>query len=207
MTILRALLLNSIFGMALLAAELPPSSPGSGTSAASSQPQVFPDNSLYQLDSEWMDDSGHPMKFGALSGRPQVVSMFFSSCVFACPILTHDMKKIEAALPPELQGKIGFTLISIDPERDTAAKLAAFRQNRKLPRSWTLLRGSSDDVLELAALLGVKYKKESNGQYSHSNLITVLNSKGEIVFQKAGLNTDPNETAAAIQKAFDRNGS
>jgi len=53
-------------------------------------------------------------------------------------------------------------------------------------------------VLELAALLGVKYKASANGQFAHSNVITVLNAKGEIVHQQIGLNEDVSETAQTV---------
>ena len=49
--------------------------------------------------------------------------------------------------------------------------------------NWTLLRGAPNDVLELAALLGVKFKKDLGGQFAHSNIITVLDANGEVVLQ------------------------
>jgi protein SCO1 len=63
-----------------------------------------------------------------------------------------------------------------------------------------LLHGESDDVLELAALLGVKYKEEATGQFAHSNLITVLNADGEIVHQLVGLGQDINATVRELEK-------
>jgi protein SCO1/2 len=45
-------------------------------------------------------------------------------------------------------------------------------------------------VLELAALLNVKFKKDAQGQFLHSNVLTLLNAKGEIVSQQVGLNSD-----------------
>ncbi|MGV3774377.1 MAG: SCO family protein [Verrucomicrobiales bacterium] len=160
------------------------------------------DQSLFNLDSKWTTDAAKEVEISALGGRPQVVTMFFATCIYACPILAHDMKKIQAALPEDVRAKVGFTLITFDSERDTVEALAAFRKRHQLPENWNLLRGNTDDVLELAALLGVKFKKEANGQYAHSNLISVLNGNGEIVFQKVGLNVDPAETAKAAQDAL-----
>ena len=170
------------------------------TTLRSETPAEVSDTSLYQLDSFWTTDAAKKIKLGELGGRPQVITMFFASCIYACPILTHDMKKIEAALPEELRSEVGFALISIDSEGDTPEVLAAYRNRHGLPENWTLLRADPDDVLELGALLGVKFKKEANGQFAHSNIITVLNAGGEIVFQQPGLNTDPAPTVAAIRK-------
>ncbi|MGN6553679.1 MAG: SCO family protein [Verrucomicrobiota bacterium] len=152
-------------------------------------PATFTDKSLYQIDSIWTTDEAKPIRLGALRGKPQVVIMFFSSCQYTCPILVNDLKRIASALPEALRTNVGFTLISFDSERDTPEALHAMRIERDLPKAdWTLLRGEPDNVRELAALLGVNYRKDASGQFAHSNLITVLNAEGEIVFQQPGLN-------------------
>ena len=162
---------------------------------------TFSDRSIYQTESKWTTDAGKQIKLAELKGRPQVVLMFFASCQYACPILVHDLQKIEAALKPELRSRVGFTLVTIDPGRDTPAALANFRAMRVLPaKTWTLLHGESDDILELAALLGVKYKEEATGQFAHSNIITVLNADGEVVYQLVGLGQDINATVRELEK-------
>ena len=162
---------------------------------------IFSDKSLYQTESKWTTDANKQIKLADLKGRPQVVVMFFASCQYACPVLVHDLGRIEAALKPGLRGKVGFTLVSFDTRRDTPEALAKFRETRNLSAAdWTLLHGESDDVLELAALLGVKYKEEATGQFAHSNLITVLNAEGEIVHQLVGLGQDVNATVRELEK-------
>ncbi len=156
------------------------------------------DRSLFQLESSWTDDKSAEMKLGALGGRPLVITMFFAKCEYACPVLVHDMKKVQAALPADVRAKIGFVLVSFDPERDTPAALAAYRKIHELPANWTLLRGTPDDVLELAALLGVKFKKDARGQFAHSNMLTVLNAGGEVAHQQVGLNQAPDETVQLL---------
>ncbi|HEX5220973.1 MAG TPA: SCO family protein [Verrucomicrobiae bacterium] len=159
------------------------------------------DKSLYQTGSTWTTDANKKIKLADLKGRPQVVVMFFASCQYACPILVHDLTRIESALKPELRGKLGFTLVTFDTKRDTPEVLAKFREIRNLPAAnWTFLHGADDDVLELAALLGVKYKEEANGQFAHSNVITVLNADGEIVHQLVGLGQDINASVRELEK-------
>ncbi len=168
-------------------------------------PAAFTDKSLYQLDSLWTTDKNRQIKLTQLSGRPQVVAMFFANCQFACPIIVNDMKRIEAALPAELRVRVGFALVSFDSKRDTPAALADYRRAQKLPAErWALLRGRPDDVLELAALLGIKYKEDARGQFAHSNVITVLNAQGEIVHPQTGLNRDVCETVHFIQQVAAR---
>jgi protein SCO1/2 len=55
-------------------------------------------------------------------------------------------------------------------------------------------------VLDLAAILGVKFKKDAQEQFLHSNLITLLNARGEIAYQQTGLNQDATVTAGALNR-------
>lgn len=159
------------------------------------------DKSLYQTDATWTADTKKQIKLRDLGGRPQVVVMFFANCQFACPILVLDLKRIEAALPPDVRARVGFTLVSFDTKRDNPAMLAQYRRTHELAADrWTLLHGQADDVLELAMLLGLKFKEDVNGQFAHSNLITILNAQGEIVHQQIGLNQDNAETVRLLRQ-------
>jgi len=186
------------------ASELGTNTPVRSCCAAMETPGSVPaytDKSLYQVESTWTTDTGKAMKLGSLAGKPQVILMFFSKCTSACPILMNDLKRISAALTPQERTQVGFTMVSFDTDHDTPLALAEYRQTWDLPvRNWTLLSGRQDDVLELAALLGVKYKAAADGQFAHSNAITVLNAKGEIVHQQVGLNEDISETVQTLIK-------
>jgi protein SCO1/2 len=167
-------------------------------------PTNYTDKSLYQLDSVWTSDNGQRVRLGVLRGKPQVVAMFFASCQYTCPLTVNDMKNIAAALPENVRTNVGFTLISFDSRRDTPAALKTYRSEHELSnQNWTLLRGEPDDVRELAALLGVIYRQDANGDFAHSNLITLLNAEGEIVFQQPGVNVDPREIAGQIRKCVE----
>lgn len=163
----------------------------------------FSSNSIYQLDSKWTDQSGNKIELSKFNGKPVVLTMFFASCAYACPVLVNDMKRIEAKLPEHERKNYQFVLVSIDPEHDTPQLLKKYAETHGLdPANWTLLTGSKDDVRELAAVLGFKYKKDANGQYSHSNLINILNSDGEVIHQHTGLNQD---VTAAAEKLTEQN--
>ena len=160
---------------------------------------IFSDRSLYQLESKWTSDVGREVRLGVLHGKPQLVAMIFTSCEFACPIIVNDLKRIVAALPENARTNVGVLLISFDTVRDTPKKLGDFRERMELPvEGWTLLRGDAEDVRELAALLGVNYRKEARGQFAHSNKISLLNAKGDVAFQQSGLNIPTAEMVKRI---------
>ena len=127
--------------------------------------------------------------------------MFFASCEYACPVIVSDMQRLRAALPAEVRADTQFVLVSFDDVRDTPAALKAYRDRAHLDAGWTLLHGEPGDVQELAMLLGVKYKQEARGQFSHSNLITVLNAAGEIAHQRTGLQGEVLTAARAVRLA------
>ena len=158
--------------------------------------------SIYQLESVWTTAAEQPLRLGQLQGKVQVLAMVYTTCESACPIIVSLMQLIEAALPPELRSHVGFVLVTFDPARDTPAVLSAYSARMGLdPMSWLLLSGPPDDVLELATLLGIKYKRDQSGGFIHSNVITVLNKAGEIVHRHEGLQQDMASTLEAIRRA------
>lgn len=167
----------------------------------SAETAAFSTESLYQLEVGFTDDNGRPFTLGSLRGRPVVLTMFFATCGYACPLLLTDMQAIRAKLPADIRDQAALVLVSFDTVRDTPAALKKYRDDRHLDAQWTLLHGDDDAVRELAALLGVKFKQEADGQFAHSNLITVLNGEGEVVHQRNGLRGGLDETALAVAAA------
>jgi len=160
--------------------------------------QPLTQRSLYQHDAIFTNDAGRPVKLATLRGQPVIVAMFFASCEYACPVLVSDIQRTRELLAPEVRERTKVLLVTFDTQRDTPAALRAFRERFTLDDRWELLRGADTAVQDLAMLLGVKYKLDARGQYSHSNLLTVLNTEGEIVHQHPGLMGDVSEVAKKI---------
>jgi len=49
-------------------------------------------------------------------------------------------------------------------------------------------------------LLNVQFEKDAQGNFSHSNIISVLDKKGVLVFQKEGLDGDPTDIVSTIKQ-------
>lgn len=161
------------------------------------------DMSVYNLETDWQNQDGKTLKLEDLQGKIQLVSMVYTSCGYACPRLVADMKRIENGLANYKREDIGIILVTMDPERDTPERLKEFADvNNLAPDRWTLLTSKPDDIQELAVLLNMKYKKELNGEISHSNIISVLNARGEIIHQQEGLGENPEPTIEAIKGLF-----
>lgn len=126
--------------------------------------------------------------------------MVFTHCESACPRIVADMQRIESTLSEKELQQISFLLISMDPERDTPARLTEFADEHKLNANWTLICSDQDATMEIANVLGVKVKKLEGGGFDHSNIIHVFDHEGVIVNQQNGFAVEQDETIKAIRR-------
>jgi protein SCO1/2 len=176
--------------------------PSAPIEPASPEVSAAADFSVYELDARWRDQDGRDRVPGSLRGRVQVVAMVYTNCTHTCPAIVAELKRLEAALDPAERGRVGFVLVSLDPERDTPAQLKAFATSMRLDASaWTLLTGDADSVREMAALLGIRYRAEADAQISHSNTYLVLDTDGRIVHRQDGVGSGTGPALARIRAA------
>lgn len=148
----------------------------------------FPSESIYNLNLDLTDKDGNILKLSSLSGKIQVVSMIYTNCKTICPIIIANMKVIEKlAITNNLKG-VRFSLVSLDPDRDSIDLLNKYFKGKRMDDvMWNIYRASKDDTLKLALTFGIKYKKERNNEYTHSNLIIILDRNGVIRMHHQGL--------------------
>jgi protein SCO1/2 len=134
----------------------------------------------------------------SLRGSPVLLLLFFGTCDYACPLLVHDLKRVEGLLTPAAREQVRFALVTFDPERDSPERLAVYAREKELaaPR-WVLLHGGQDQVRELAATVGVRYRPTGTGQFSHTMRITLLDREGSAVEHWDGLQRPVEPIAAA----------
>lgn len=143
--------------------------------------------SLYQFSGEWHNQEGDTLRLSRFQGKIPVVAMVFTQCTYACGRIVADLRNLEKQVPADKKDQVVFVLVSFDSERDKPARLKAFAQKMKLDDRWVLLHGDEETVRELSMLLNVKYKKQPNGDFAHTNVITLLNPGGAIAARTEGL--------------------
>src|SRR5687767_9547754 len=146
-TLARALLLGTAITLCspTLLAATPKSAPNTTT--------AIPEDSVYQLSLPLTDQQARSFDWRARRGKPQLVSMFYTSCQYICPLIVDSGKAIEKNLTPAQQQRLGILLISIDPARDDAPALAGVASERKLdPGRWTLAAPRASDVRSVAGV-------------------------------------------------------
>jgi len=157
------------------------------------------EESIFNLTSKWHTEEDEEIQLEDLKGKTLVMVMIYTSCKAACPRLVADMRHIESQLPKSNIENLRFVLVSIDPKTDTPERLKAFAiENMMDDKQWTFLQGTESSVQEFANVLAVKYKKISPIDFSHSNIISVFNPKGELIHQQEGLGVDNKETVEII---------
>lgn len=161
--------------------------------------KLISDLSIYNLPSKWTTQNNQNIELKELRGNVLVMVMIYTSCKAACPRLVADMRNIESRLPKDIKENVKLVLVSIDPETDTPKRLKAFAiENRMNTDQWVFLRSTEENTREFAAVLAVNYKKISPMDFSHSNIISVFNTEGELAYQQEGLGVNSDETIKKI---------
>lgn len=175
-------------------------------SAPVSAAPPLPSDSLYQLALPLTDQAGVQYDWRTLRGKPRVVSMFYTSCPYICPLIVDAGKTIERSLTPAEQQRVGIVLISMDPAHDTPAALNKVAVERKLASTrWVLASPRPRDVRAVAGVLGIRYRQLADGSFNHSTALILLDADGRELARsdQVGSQVDP-EFIAAVRKAAAR---
>jgi len=134
--------------------------------------------SIYDLEMRLHAANGARVGVDVGRGHPTLIAMFYASCGVACPVMIEELRR---TLRDADRDDVRVLLVSFDPARDTPARLRELATERKLDGRWTLAAADDADARELAAVLGVKYRKLDNGEFFHSPTIIMLDPEGRPV--------------------------
>lgn len=163
------------------------------------------DLSIYNLPSKWTTQNGKDIELKSLRGNVLVMVMIYTSCKAACPRLVADMRDIESKLKKKTKQNVKLILVSIDPKTDTPERLKTFAIANQMDKDpWIFLRSSEENTREFAAVLAVNYKQISPIDFSHSNIISVFNPEGELIFQQEGLGVNNEKTIETINQEAEK---
>lgn len=162
----------------------PTDAPSSPADAALITPTraTLPGDSIYQLGVSLTDQNGRKFVMQERRGQPMLVSMFYTSCQFVCPMLVDALRDTEAKLAPEERKHLSVLLVSFDPAHDTVEVLKRTADQRQLDdKHWTLARTDAASVRKLAAVLRIQYRALANGDFNHTTALILVNADGRVV--------------------------
>lgn len=105
---------------------------------------------------------GSEVGLGDWGEKILVVDFFFTSCPSICPTLTRNMKRLQTAFK-KTDTIVRFVSFTIDPERDSVAKLKAYGDKFQIDHdTWWMLTGAKKEIYDIA-LNEFKASVASNG--------------------------------------------
>lgn len=172
---LLALLLAS-FGASGAAAEAGTPSPEGG--AVDPALEYFTDTVL-------LDQHGQEQRFYSdlLAGNVVVINAFFTSCNGVCPVMAGNLVRVQEWLGDRLGDDVRLLSISVDPERDTPEKLAAYAERFAARPGWSFLSGDPEQVDFVLKRLGQAVDDPEN----HTSIMVVGNLRTGLWKKAQGL--------------------
>jgi protein SCO1/2 len=148
---------------------------------ASTRAAELPGDSVYRLPVALADQDGHTFHLADRAGKPQLVSMFYTSCQYMCPLIIESLKRTQKAIAQDGQTRPAVLMVSFDAERDVPTHLKAVFGQRKLDAAtWTLAHADAASVRQLAAVLDIQYRALPGGEFNHTSVVILLDAQGRI---------------------------
>jgi protein SCO1/2 len=150
------------------------------------------------------------MRFDRYRGKALLVTFIYTRCPLPdyCILMSDNFKEVEERLRrnPELYAKTDLVSVSIDPEHDTPAVLAAYGRSLMPTETrfdhWQFVTGAPDKIREFAAFFGLSYEVDS-GQIVHSLRTAVIDPRGNVVEVFKGNEWTPDDAVASLRKALE----
>lgn len=123
------------------------------------------------------------VRFSSLNGKVRLVSFVFTTCSGSCPPTTARLVQVQQKLVERklLKDKVHFVTVSLDPARDTPAKLLQYAKLYDADlASWTFLTGPPATVEKTITAWGMWTKPAANGQLDHPSRVFLVDRKGRI---------------------------
>lgn len=158
--------------------------------------------SVYAFKATLTNQSGNQINWDLYKGYPVVVSMFYASCDYSCPLLINALQKMQTQLDDQIRNRVRYLLISIDPKKDTPAVLLERHQHyRFLEHQWTLAATDESTTREIAAILGINYRNNKKDSH-HSSRVILLDVDGGVVKKVDGIQDAVTEITQILNQYF-----
>lgn len=136
-----------------------------------------------------VDQRGAHLDLEALRGRPALVTFAFAHCEAVCPTIVRQVVAAQSTLRE--RGDVArvprVVVVTLDPWRDTPARLPALAKDYALGADAFVLSGAVDDVNALLDRWNVaRGRDEKTGDVAHPPLVYVLDAEGRIAFAATG---------------------
>lgn len=158
--------------------------------------------SLSDIKSKWITvDNKETSISSSVGSAYTLIAMVYTGCAHACPMTISKIQRILKDFDTQGFKNVNVILASFDVKNDKPAKLKKYQIDRNLDvKRWSFLSAvSDDDARELSVALGISYKDLGDGDFSHSNVITLLGPGAEILASIDNLNASSDKLIEALK--------
>jgi cytochrome oxidase Cu insertion factor (SCO1/SenC/PrrC family) len=185
---------------AVLVGERLAASRGGGEAATTEEehlPAAWPRGETPAPPFTLVDKHGAPVTLASFAGRPVIVGFAYAHCQTVCPVVVATVREAAGGLA----GSTSVLLVTLDPWRDTPARLPALAEQWQLATLGDA-RVASGDVEAVEAMLAAwnvpAARDERTGEISHPALVYVVDGQGRLAY--AFTNPPPRWIAEAVQR-------
>lgn len=113
------------------------------------------------LNAPLIDANGHPTSLAEFKGKVVVLADAMTLCQEVCPLLGANLVAMaRATVHAGQQNQVEFVQLTVDPARDSPARLNAYRQFfAPAPTNWATLTGSAASIQTIWKFFGVDYAR------------------------------------------------
>ena len=111
------------------------------------------------------DSQGRPTSLAAYRGKIVVLADAMTLCQEVCPLLgANFVLMAHATTRSGAAQKVQFVQLTVDPDRDTPARLAAYREFfHPAPTNWSTLTGPASSIKAIWHFFGIAYARVPEG--------------------------------------------
>jgi protein SCO1/2 len=131
-----------------------------------------------------VDQRGERVTLARFRGRPVLLTFAYAHCETVCPLVVHDVLRAR-----ELAGDPApvAVIVTLDPWRDTPARLAAIAERWRLPADGLVASGDTAAVTATSDRWGIARQRDlRTGEVAHATLVYLIGRDGRVAYVVSG---------------------
>jgi cytochrome oxidase Cu insertion factor (SCO1/SenC/PrrC family) len=162
---------------------------------------IAPDHPRQLVNFSLTDRTGRTLTQSELAGKFLVVDFLLTRCSLTCPVVNQHMAQIQQLTTN--QPDVRLVSLTVDPRDDTADVLAQYAARFGADTNrWLFLTGDKTELYGLIATSFLAQDADNQfgympGNFSHTERIAVVDSRGRVQAYFDGLNDDVHSAVVA----------
>lgn len=129
---------------------------------------------------------GEVVEWAQFAGSPVIVTFGFGHCQTVCPLMVQNAVRVQETMRSE-GTDVPVVVITLDPWRDTPARLPHLADQFMLDDNGFLLSGPVEEVNRVLDALQMSRERDlQTGDITHPSLVYILDADGTIAYGATG---------------------